>query len=201
MQQHQLAAAPVAATASAAIQSNSALTVGRKWMDANAVRDARGTMNTLLERSPVEMQVPHGPDPIEPLSAEDLASCLGLGGISDLRTLEVGGTVICISRPDRGIQREYPAFQVWPGIVGEPLTRVVAALTTYERLGSSGAYGFFTSLDDLLGHLTPIEVLTGRLLRPRAIDPAVVGLLEASPDQRLEAVVGAAEAFAACRFA
>lgn len=147
------------------------------------------------------MQLPHGTDPIEPLSAEDLASCLGLGGVSDLRTLEVGGTVICISRPDRGIQREYPAFQVWPGIVGEPLTSVVAAMTTYEQLGSSDAYGFFTSLDDLLGCLTPIEVLTGRLIRPRAIDPAAVELLDASPDQRLEAVIGAAEAFAACRFA
>lgn len=147
------------------------------------------------------MQIPHCTDPLEPLPAEDLATCLGLGGVSDLRTLEVGGTVICLSRPDRGIQREYPEFQVWPGIVGEPLMRVIAALTTYEQLGSSDAYGFFTSLDDLLGYLTPIEVLTGRLLRPRAVDPAVVGLLEASPNQRLEAVVGAAEAFAACRFA
>lgn len=147
------------------------------------------------------MQIPLDADPTEPLRAEDLASCLGLDDVCHLRTVEMGGTLICISRPSRGIQREYPAFQVWPGIVGEPLRRIIAALSTYEQSWSSDAYGFFTSVDDLLGYLTPIEVLTGRLTFPRAIGPEVVKLLESPPAQRLEVAIGAAEAFAACRFA
>ncbi len=73
-------------------------------------------------------------------------------------------------------------------------------LSTYAPVGSSGAHGFFTSPDDLLGDLTPIEVLLGRLLSPRAFYPEeeVVELLEWPPDQRLELVLGSAKACVEC---
>ena len=140
-------------------------------------------------------------DPVAPMHEYQLVSFLGLQSASELRSVEAGGTVICISRPARGIAREYPAFQAWPDIAGEPLLRIIAALSSYERSASADAYGFFTSSDDLLGYLSPIEVLTGRLLRPRAIDSEVMKLLEAPSEQRREAVIEAAEAFAACWFA
>ena len=137
-------------------------------------------------------------DPIRSLPAEVLTQCLGLVDPRDLRTLEMGGTVICISRTDRGVQREYPAFQVWPGIAGEPIQRIISALSTYAPADSVGTYGFFTSPDKLLGELTPIEVLLGRLLSPRGRYPEAMELLEWSPDRRLEAVLGSAKALAEC---
>ena len=137
-------------------------------------------------------------DPTEPLSASALGQALG--GLSDetVRQRERAGELLSILRPGRKRGREYPAFQAWPGIAGEPLARILAAL---GPASSTAAYGFFTSPTDLLGGLTPIEATLGGLTSPRRLDQETRDLLAADPQARLAAVVKAAQAYAASQAA
>jgi hypothetical protein len=133
-------------------------------------------------------------DPSEPLSAAELGRTLG--GLTDetVRQRERAGELFSIMRPGRKRGREYPAFQAWQGITGQPLAQVMLALG-----GASGtaAYGFFTSPTDLLGGLTPIEAMLGSLTSRRAIEPSARDLLSASAEERLQAVIKTAQAHAA----
>lgn len=133
-------------------------------------------------------------DPTQPLSAAELGQALG--GLTDetVRQRERASELFSIMRPGRKRGREYPAFQAWPGISGQPLAQVMSALG-----GASGtaAYGFFTSPTDLLGGLTPIEAMLGRLTTRRAIEPSARELLDASDEERLRAVIKTAQAHAA----
>ena len=133
-------------------------------------------------------------DPVQPLSASELGQALG--GLSDetVRQRERSGELFSILRPGRKRGREYPAFQGWAGVAGSPLTDVLAALGPAT---STAAYGFFTGPTDLLGGLTPIEALIGRLTTQRHLDAETQDLLVASSDERLQAVIKAAEAYAA----
>ena len=62
---------------------------------------------------------------------------------------------------------------------------------------STIVYGFFAAPTDLLGGLTPIEVLIGRLTTARDLDAEIHGLLATAAEGRLQAVIKAAEAQAA----
>ncbi|WP_206060122.1 hypothetical protein, partial [Escherichia coli] len=99
--------------------------------------------------------------------------------------------------PALGRAREYPAFQSWDGIRGEPLHRVLTALSPAGRCSGSTAYRFFTSPNELLGGLTPIEALHGRLTRDRALHTAATMLLEMPSEERLDHVLAVASAEAA----
>lgn len=133
-------------------------------------------------------------NPVEPLSAAQLGSALG--GLSDetVRQRERAGELFSILRPGRKRGREYPAFQAWPGIAGEPLASTLVVLGAEN---GTLAYGFFTSPTDLLGGLTPIEALLGRLTAGRSIDPGAHALLAAPAQERLRAVLETARAEAA----
>ena len=133
-------------------------------------------------------------DPTEPLSAAALGQALGGLGDETVRQRERAGELFSILRAGRKRGRQYPAFQAWKGMAGEPLAKVLAAL---GPVSSTVAYGFFTSPTDLLGGLTPIETTLGRMTSARDLDPDAHGLLDAAPDVRLGAVVKAAEACAA----
>ena len=65
------------------------------------------------------------------------------------------------------------------------------------RASGTAAYGFFTSPTDLLGGLTPIETLTGKLTNPRDLEPEAQELLSADAVERLKAVISGAQAYAA----
>jgi hypothetical protein len=129
-------------------------------------------------------------DPIRPLSAVELGQALG--GLTDetVRNREREGSVFAILRPGRKRGREYPAFQSWPGIAGEPLATVLATL---KPLSSTHCYGFFVSPTELLGGLTPIEALMGRLTTPRGLDEETLGFLKSEASERLDAVLSAAK--------
>jgi hypothetical protein len=139
---------------------------------------------------------PHEPlaDPVAPLSAAELGKALG--GLCDetVRQRERVGELFSLLRPGRKRGREYPAFQAWPGIAGEPLAKVLQAL---GPVSGTVAYGFFTSPTDLLGGLTPIEATTGRLTSHRNVDADAQDLLDATPPDRLAAVLKAAQAYTA----
>ena len=132
-------------------------------------------------------------DPAAPLTAAELGIRLGLGDES-VRQRERARKLFSILRPGRKRGREYPAFQAWPGVAGEPLERSLAALAPAD---GSVAYLFFTSLTDELGGLSPVEVLLGKPLSARRLEPDTTQLLNAPKEERLFAVEKAAAAMAA----
>jgi hypothetical protein len=132
-------------------------------------------------------------DPVTPLSATELGERLGVGDES-VRLRERAGKLFSILRPGRKRGREYPAFQGWPEIAGEPLERALAALTPAHL---AAAYGFFTAPTDLLGGLSPIEVMLGSALSERTLDADAERLLKATREERLIAVEKTAASVAA----
>lgn len=126
----------------------------------------------------------------EGLSANSLANALGIPE-SEIQIGEKAGKLFSFVRPQRGPEREYPAFQAWPGITGEPLRRVLAAL---EYPPGPTAYGFFSSPTDTLAGLSPLELLLGISGRS-AIDSAACELLNRSVADRIAIVIDAARHF------
>lgn len=136
-------------------------------------------------------------DPMRPMSAGEIGAVLG--GLSDetVRQRERAGELFSILRPGRKRGREYPAFQAWPSVTGLPLQRVLREL---RQLSGTDIYGFFAAESDLLGGLTPVEALVGKLLLPRG-PAATCELLAEKMPVRLEAVCRAAQTHAALRAA
>lgn len=184
---------------------SSVLDLLQSWVEVTV--DARVVQRQIeLKRAIDSVQVemvlhdPSAPtvNPVQPLSAAELGQALG--GLSDetVRQRERAGELFSILRPGRKRGREYPAFQAWPGIAGQPLATAFATLNSSgSAAGGTSAYAFFTSPTDLLGGLTPIEALVGRLTTTRDVDAHTQDLLDAAPEERLQAVVKAAEAHAA----
>jgi len=173
----------------------------QSWVEVTV--DARVVQRQIQLRSAIEEvqedvarrdRQPPLADPAQPLSAVELGQALG--GLSDetVRQRERAGELFSVLRPGRKRGREYPAFQAWPAIAGKPLAQVLGAL---GQASGTAAYGFFTSPTDLLGGLTPIETLTGKLTNPRDLEPEVQELLSADAVERLKAVMGGAQAYAA----
>ncbi|QNB16147.1 hypothetical protein G5S35_31325 [Paraburkholderia tropica] len=133
-------------------------------------------------------------DPGQLLSAAAMGQALGGIGDETVRQRERAGELFSILRPGRKRGREYPAFQAWAGITGEPLRQVLKAL---DEPGGAEAYAFFTSPNDLLGGLTPIEAMFGKIGSGRDVDDDARRLLSGSPSDRTEAVSHAAQAYAA----
>ena len=166
-------------------------------VDARLLQQNIEFLRALEGSGPVAISVAPGSlavDPLEPLSAADLGRALGELSDETVRQREKAGELFSVLRPGRKRGREYPAFQAWPGIAGEPLAKVLSALTPGS---STVAYGFFSSPTDLLGGLTPVEALLGRLTDQRELDAETQALMNAPTGERLHAVVKAAEAHAA----
>ena len=183
----------------------SVLELLRSWVevtvDARVLQrqiDLRRAIDSVQGDASSQDPAPATADPVRPLSAAELGQALGGLGDETVRQRERAGELFSILRPGRKRGREYPAFQAWPGIAGEPLATVMTAL---GAVGATVAYGFFTSPTDLLGGLTPIEGLLGRLTSARDLAPETQALLAAAPEERRTAVVEAARACAALQAA
>jgi hypothetical protein len=137
------------------------------------------------------------PDPMALLSAVELGRALD--GVSDetVRLRARQGELFSVLKTGRKRGSGYPAFQAWPGIAGTTLTSVLAELGYPASVDGAGAHGFFASVTDLLGDLSPVEVLTGAPSAARPLGRAGRTLLASSPQERLKAVVAAAQAYAA----
>lgn len=135
----------------------------------------------------------HAANPSQGLSAADLGGALGVDE-DEVRLRERDRKLFSVLRERRSREPEYPAFQSWEGIAGQPLANV---LKCFGHASSTAVYGFFTSTTDLLGGLTPIEVMLGRLTFSRSLDISAYQLLRAAHADRLGAVSKAAEALAA----
>lgn len=136
----------------------------------------------------VESQKAAPRDPLRALSADELGSDMGVSG-ETVRLREKGNELFSILRPGRKRGREYPAFQAWPGIVGTPLKQILAQLKPSDAFG---AYAFFSSPNELLLGLTPIEVLSGSVTKTRSVTLDARNLLASPEEDRLNAVREAA---------
>ena len=136
-------------------------------------------------------------DAFAPLSAAELGEQLGIGAAM-VRVREQGHELFAVLPPGRERGRVYPAFQAWPDITGAPLGQVLQALGQPD---GGTAWGFFSSTSRELEDLTPVEVLTGRLLGARPITDSAQSLLNAPVDVRRAVVEGAARVDAAVRAA
>lgn len=173
------------------------------WIELQAVARAVQLQGDFQRTETLEIDaVPEAfgsqPAATAPLTALELGQALGVSD-QTVRGRERAGELFSILRPGRRRGVEYPAFQAWPGIAGEPLAKTLAALASPDgtRASSTLAYAFFSGRTDLLGGLTPIEVLLGRLTTPRDLEPEVRALLGAPATERLDAVVRAAQTTAA----
>ena len=132
------------------------------------------------------------PDASALLSAAQLGKALGDLGDEIVRVRERAGELFSVLRPGRKRGREYPAFQAWPGVAGQPLARTLTAL---GPVSSAHVYSFFTSPTSLLCGLTPVEALLGKLTARTdpglGLDAQV--LLAAPAEERLKAVILAAK--------
>lgn len=136
-------------------------------------------------------------DPMRGLSAAELGALLGVTD-ETVRARERTGELFSVLRAGRKRGREYPIFQAWPNVAGAPLQQVLRALTGLEP---SDLYGFFAGVTDLLAGVTPVEALMGKLVAQRSVEDDANALLNSPLQQRLAAVVKAAEALIALRAA
>ena len=135
-------------------------------------------------------------DTMHSMSAAEIGAALGGIGEDAVRAREQSRELFSIIRPGRSRQREYPVFQAWPSVTSAGLKRVLNAL---RPLDSTDLYGFFAERSDLLGGLTPVETLTGRLAWDRITEQEAAALLMSTVPVRLKAVLAAAEALVALR--
>lgn len=129
-----------------------------------------------------------GRDTADMGSAEELAAALGVSA-ETVRRRTHEGKLFAVLGPGRKRGREYPMFQVWPGIAGKPLETVLEALGSLE---GPQAYQFMTTPGDFLGGLTPIEVLVGDAPEGADLAPGAREFLTQDDVVRLRAVVDAA---------
>lgn len=167
----------------------------KSWLDATVEtrllqRDIEfsRTAAASQELREAEEQTPLLAGPLAPLGADELGNAMGVSG-ETVRLREKANELFSILRPGRKRGREYPAFQAWTGVVGSPLKRVLAQLKPSDGFG---AFAFFSSPNDLLLELTPIEVLAGGMTSSRSVPLDAQELLAASDETRLEAVLEAA---------
>ncbi|RQP23699.1 hypothetical protein [Piscinibacter terrae] len=120
------------------------------------------------------------------LNARDVG--IRLGNLSDqtVRIREKEGKLFSILRPNRQRGREYPEYQLENGIQGRALNAVLRVFA--ERAGEE-IHAFFTTPLQILGELTPLEVLRGVAFVNGPADQ----LLVQSPEQRLAVVLEAAQ--------
>lgn len=130
------------------------------------------------------------------MSAQELGAALGRLSDETVRQREKAGELFSILPPGRKRGRAYPAFQAWPEVAGAPLKEALTALAPGD---GTEAYGFFTSVSELLGGLTPLECLIGRLTSARTVEGAALALLTKPAEERRSTVVKAAKTDAAIR--
>jgi hypothetical protein len=105
------------------------------------------------------------------------------------------GSLLAVQRTnsDGSIEAGVAGFQARPEIHGVPLARVLTALAYSpsdgpDTISAASAYMFFMGRNDLLGGLTPVEVLTG-VASANSADLEVLEFLSRPHVERLESVV------------
>jgi hypothetical protein len=159
----------------------------REALDRHVHGDALSDLSAVIEAAP---SAHHGERPTRAISAAELGLALG---VSDevVRQREEAGDLFSVVFPQRGPERVYPAFQAWPEIAGKRLMAVLVELKL-RQLGGAVAYQFFMLRDDVLGYVTPVEMLIESVTSARPLERWMVEGLGYPAEERLEIVLGAA---------
>jgi hypothetical protein len=107
-----------------------------------------------------------------------------------VRQRERDGHLFSVLPAGRARGRLYPVFQLLPGVTGEPLDAVISRL---GDVGGASVYQFLSSGSEALAGLSPLQVL----IREPDVSEESMMLMELSDEQRLEAVLRAADGFLA----
>lgn len=126
------------------------------------------------------------------LTATEFAQALNIS-VQALQQREAGRQVFSMALPGQQ-ERGYPAFQLEHGIQGAPLLAILHAMNKEARYSATV---FFHSPNALLGDLSPIEALTGKITWDRRLNDGE-GFLRRSPEERLDAVIQAAQQHVPC---
>ncbi len=146
-----------------------------------------------LDRASHTTAVPAPPKrrEIDLLDATQFGAALGVGDAT-VRQRERKREIFGYLPGHRQRGRVYPSFQLWDGVAGEPLKRILLALGD-EPSGRDAT--FFAAINqDLIGS-TPVEVLIGERLTDRDDPRAALDLLKLPSERRLQAVLAAARKF------
>lgn len=133
-------------------------------------------------------------DAFDDLTLGDFACASGLSAQEIARAQRQGELFSC-RLGDEPFDR-YPAYQLLDEIRAQPLRRLISA---FGPEGGVSLYMFMQSDGDLLGGITAVEVLCGRLVDDQPIAHAVAELLKRDHSDRLRAVLTAAESWRAVR--
>lgn len=127
-------------------------------------------------------------DPAVMLTATEFGARLGDLSDETVRLREKAGQLFSILAEGRHRGRKYPVFQLLPGIAGKPLE---ALLNVLGDLGGALIYQFMTSPNDLLGGLSPLQLL----IKEPGGDETAASLRGLPDAQRLDAVLNCAADF------
>ena len=108
-----------------------------------------------------------------------------------IHQLRKNGELIGLMHPARQRGLQFPKWQFQRGVAGKPLKKV---LSTLKGLDDWDKWLFFTTPDEYLYDLTPLQVLT-REVRAQELPLAAQKLLASSADERLARVVAAASGY------
>jgi len=131
-------------------------------------------------------------DPLTLLTDSQLGRALNGLGDDMVRIRETDGALFSVMPLGRKRGRLYPAFQAWEGIAGNRLAQVLSSLRGLD--GDTQLQFFSERCADLEG-LTPVEMLSGKLLEERSISGPATASLNRGVGIRIGRVMVAARTF------
>lgn len=161
-----------------------------KIIDASVARQVVDLLDVARQGAGV---LPHGGDNTritgEMLSAGEFGRRINVSD-ETVRQREKDGHLFSVLPAGRARGRLYPVFQLLPGVTGEPLDAVISRL---GDVGGASVYQFLSSGSEALAGLSPLQIL----LREPDVSEVSMTPMELSDEQRLEAVLRAADRFLA----
>jgi hypothetical protein len=161
-----------------------------KIIDASVARQVVDLLDVARQGAGV---LPHGGDNTritgEMLPAGEFGRRINVSD-ETVRQREKDGHLFSVLPAGRARGRLYPVFQLLPGVTGEPLDAVISRL---GDVGGASVYQFLSSGSEALAGLSPLQIL----LREPDVSEVSMTPMELSDEQRLEAVLLAADGFLA----
>ena len=124
---------------------------------------------------------------------DEVVRLVGASGRSSVYAMEASNRIFGVLPPGRIRGKRYPRWQFSVGLIGEPLRQLLDELAGVD---SWAKYQFFVSTFPQLGHVTPVELLTGHTPEEANLTDETKALLKAPHDRRLTLVVKLARSFA-----
>ncbi|MFT4509005.1 hypothetical protein [Caballeronia sp. 15711] len=161
-----------------------------KIIDASVTRQVVDLLDAARQGADI---LPHGGDTTlitaEMLPAGEFGRRINVSD-ETVRQRERDGHLFSVLPAGRARGRLYPVFQLLPGVTGKPLDAVISRL---GDVGGASIYQFLSSGSEAFAGLSPLQVL----IRERDVREESTTVMDLSDEQRLEAVLRAANGFLA----